>query len=192
MDEEKLYTEEEEQSFKTIINSIQARCPVYKLNFTNNDPKIILGMYLMCFTPNKIVEKLKEKGITDELHENTLLFFDKHHITELCIILHGVFSIIVSKNIVSKIYEEKYIKDIACVINQPLYYSDIKEMADNIYDSLIQHNVQKEIVYRIKAILENIWFVSYGNMDELINEAKDMYEKESKEEDNNDNNNKTD
>lgn len=171
------------EDFEKLMNSIQVVCPVYKLNLDNNTKQYVLGLYLMCFDENHIETILKDKAMMDDVKNSTILFFDKHHIIELCNLFHGIFSILIDRKYISKEMENSYIASIASFINSPMVYNDYLNYCDNIYNTLTKnYSVMDEIAIRIKTIMKYICFVSYSDLDELVKEAIDEYKKNNKEE----------
>lgn len=178
------------EMMKEFIKNIQAKCPVniFNLDITQHPKSSLIGMYLMCLSSDEINRELGKMAIINNLSDNSILFFDRHHIIEICAIFTGAVSLLRDANTLNGTTNESiqntsiidFITKIAEYISIPHKYTDISNFMSSaissLSDELINYNDSKSFV-RLRAIANKIWFVPYNNLDEITSMAKDQYEK---------------
>lgn len=179
------------EMMKEFIKNIQAKCPVniFNLDITQHPKSSLIGMYLMCLSSDEINKELNRMAIINNLSDNSILFFDRHHIIELCAIFTGAVSLLQDGNTLNNNTTNESIQNISIIdfltkiaeyISVPHKYTDISNFMSSaissLSDELINYNDPKSFV-RLRAIANKIWFVPYNNLDEITSMAKDQYEK---------------
>lgn len=178
------------EMMKEFIKNIQSKCPVniFNLDITQHPKSSLIGMYLMCLSSDEINKELGKMAITNNLSDGSILFFDRHHVIEICAIFTGAVSLLRDANTLNGTTNESiqnisiidFITKIAEYISIPHKYTDISNFMSSaissLSDELINYNDPKSFV-RLRAIANKIWFVPYNNLDEITSMAKDQYEK---------------
>lgn len=154
-------------------NGFKLASPVKKLNY-NNNPKAIIGMYLI--SSDNYKEIINNKIDANNITYNTILFFEQRHLFDIGSILLGMFYSIKYSNT-----EDIDPESIVCMLlniisNKYNTYRTIKNYIYDISQSLIKKTELRE---RVMYILENIWFIGYDGIDSLMQEAVDVYNKET-------------
>lgn len=155
---------------KEMQRKIKCGSPVHKVNFKIDD-RAIIGMYLL--TMENVSEKIHEYTDKDDIDDNTLLVFEYKHVVECCQIIFGVLQSVRIKNyksIVDRILEE--------FLTRPFFYSELEEKLDGIFSDYTMF-LSPELHVAFNAIINNIWFIPYGILDNLSNEAVEEFKKMS-------------
>jgi predicted nucleic-acid-binding protein len=164
------------ESYNELIKKINSGSPVHKINFSIESPNAIIGMYLMAMPSTE--EYLKNKADFKDLTEDTLLSFEHRHVVECCQILYGSMNILENINLLK--HSSKFIinRIISSLLTRPLFYKDALQELDIIANQAFNLNQDSEKIYKnFKYIIDNIWFVPYGLIDEMINEAIEEFNK---------------
>lgn len=169
--------------YNKFLKQIKAGSPVHKINFTLENPNAIVGMYLLTMED---VEPYLDKVIDKtDLNDNTLLVFESRHVVECCQIIYGALNILNNVGILKCNYEHFINEIIEALLSSPLFYSDAIEALLDIamYNvSISATNENGSIIYKKFAyIMRNIWFVPYGQIDEIANEAIEEFKKHCEE-----------
>lgn len=169
------------------IKNIQSKCPVNILNpnITQHPKSSLVGMYLMCLSPDDINNKISECSITTDLADESILFFDRHHVVELCAIFYGAIQFLMDKNNDPNRDNSNFIdmiSSIASYISIPHTYNDLKNFMSSSISNISKNSpgIDPRIFARLKAISNKIWFVPYNKLDAIAMEAKELYDNETK------------
>ena len=152
----------------------RVEAPVYKLNFDDENPDIIAGMFLM--TDEKLDDHLKEFTDKSRLNENTMLFFQPRHLIELYGVIHGIFTVLGVKP--ENIF--KFIKAVNSDIANGCTYKDYKE---SIRYNLLPLNIGA--IDKVCFIMNEMIFIPYDKIDQLARMGVDLFKKMAKEVENN-------
>lgn len=175
---------QEEIDMQQFFNQIQEKCPVniYNYGATEHAKLIIVGKYLMCKNKIELKDIFNKYALKDNVKNNSILFFDRHHIIELITIIGGALdtpAFINANNDVS--YIEDILIKIANFISSIHTYKELIDYINNLINNNI-HNVYRSIdtkvIERLRAILYDIWFIPYSKLDNIAREAIDQYKKE--------------
>lgn len=153
--------------YKKFFKNINTGCPVHKVQFDTNNINSVLGMYLLSIPD---IDSVFEKRVyKSDLNNDTLLIFEARHLTECCSIIYGA---------VKLLYLDKNYDIVKSVIDllidnlsKPLFYDKFKSCIDIVLGKFGWKFEKDTPVYNLKAIIENIWFISYSDIDELVNVA---------------------
>jgi len=151
---------------------IRVSAPVYKLNFDDENPDIIAGMFLIA--DEKLDDHIKEFVDKDKLNDNTMLFFQPRHLIEIFGIIYGVLSSIGIKP--EMIY--KFIKNINKDIADGCFYLDYKS---SIRSNLIPLCIPPDMLEKICFIFNEVIFIPYDKIDQLARMGVDLFKKMAKE-----------
>lgn len=167
----------ENDALNDIINKIKQQSPVHIFNIDLENKQTIIGMYLMCSDTKTLETKLKESAITDDIKDNTLLFFDRRHAVEIASILYGAFSIV--KKYISDIKLDTYImENFIHVLMNYISYKDLMYLYEYNLSTL---DIPDEPKKRLSIILKYICFIPYGILDSMLEEAVEIYKKSQSE-----------
>ena len=172
--------------YNDFLSKIKAGSPVHKINFTLESPNAIVGMYLITM---KDVESYLDKFVDhSDLNEDTLLVFESRHVVECCQIIYGCLNILKGIGMVKKEYKLIIGDIIKKSLSFPTFYSTFKKSMLDVNFTAIENSDYEEwkIVYKkFVYILQNIWFVPYGKIDEMAKEAIEEFKKHCEEGENN-------
>jgi len=164
--------------YNDFLKKIKSGSPVHKINFNIENPNAIVGMYLMTL-PNvkSYIDKVKD---TEDLTNDTLLSFENRHVIECCQIIYGSLYALEGINAiqVSKLWVINRI--LSSLLLRPMFYKDVVVELGNISRDTVKSGNSEEIkiVYNnLKYVIENIWFIPYGTIDEIAKEAIQEFEK---------------
>ena len=167
------------EDYAQFANKIMANAPVNKINFNLENPNAVAGMYLL------LIEDTKKylDGLVDkkDLNDNTLLVFQSRHVVECCQIIYGCMKALEGIKM-TKVSPEYIIdKIISALLTKPIFYNKFSSEMDFIITSCLLTPVPDDkiiISKKFKYIMENIWFVPYGSIDNIAKEAIEEYKKE--------------
>ena len=169
------------EGYNDFLSKIKVGSPVHKINFTIENPNAVVGMHLV--TMKNVKSYLDKIADRRELKDDTLLVFESRHVIECCQIIVGCLVALESIGFV-RISTQKIIeKIIEALLSKPSFYSKVSIELDNIViDSLKLNRAKDEdkIFDNFKCIMQNIWFVPYGKIDEIANEAMKEFEARTK------------
>ena len=151
---------------KDMQRKIKCGSPVHKINFKIDD-KAIIGMYLL--TMKDICNKIHEYTDMDDINDNTLLVFEYKHVVECCQIIYGVLQSVKIKNckdVIDRILEE--------FLTRPFFYSELEEKLNDIFSDYTMFFAE-DLHVAFNSIVNNIWFIPYGILDNLSNEAVEEF-----------------
>lgn len=155
---------------KDMQRKIKCGSPVHKINFKIDD-RAIIGMYLL--TIKDVCNKIHEYTDMGDINDDTLLVFEYKHVVECCQIIYGVLQSVKIKNckkVIDRILEE--------FLTRPFFYSELEEKLDDIFsDYTMFFTADLHAVFN--SIINNIWFIPYGILDNLSNEALEEFKKMS-------------
>ena len=156
---------------------IEPTCPVGVFNCTDINKNFNIGYYLILreFTVDELIDKLKHGAIMGGITQQSILFFDKHHIYEILGILSGALTALATitiKNTAFNLYAYKIIVDIAKTISSPLTYEELLKLNNSIIDRL----GEIDYIEHFSNILQWIYFIHYGYLDELFIEAQEFFD----------------
>ena len=176
-------------NYDEVTESFNLKCPVKKINFKNESPSFIAGMWLIS-SPNGL-DKAKEKADISDLDDNTLLFFENRHVVEIGQVMYGMLSMAKGSKVVFK--EGIELEDVFNIViklmngwRQICTYEEYKEL----YHSIVIKNIHKsyptvckesELATRIRVKIQKIYdilpFISYNELDNIAKTAIEDYEK---------------
>lgn len=164
--------------YNDFLKKIKAGSPVHKINFTLENPNAVVGMYLI--TMENVEDYLNKAADYAELKKNTLLVFESRHVVECCQIIYGCLNILKGINMYRLEYETFINQIIDTLLTKPLFYNTaIKELENIAYHCIHLPNDDVSIIYdKFLYIVKNIWFVPYGKIDEIANEAIEEFKKQ--------------
>ena len=159
------------EKFNDMMSKIKSGSPVHKINFTLESANAISGTYLA--TVPDIKSYLGKMLDLDGINSDTLLVFESRHVIECCQIIYG-YLYVVDVLKLSK-YSSTFIIDkiINTLLKTPLFYSKmIIEMSELATSCIISSSDNgKKILETFKYIMENIWFLPYGEIDKIAKEC---------------------
>lgn len=168
------------ESYKNMVKAMKSTSPVYKLNIDPTNPQYALGVYLMSLEPEEIDDLLKEKAVMDDLHDDTILFFEARHIMELINVINGMLTPAVTAKIIPQSTVKIKTNKIIETLNVPTYYSTFKAFIDKFCNRLMLLNsIPEWYADRVKAVFKYIWFIPYMSLDELLEVAIEAFNKAS-------------
>lgn len=158
------------------LKMIKAGSPVHKINFDIESPNAVAGMYLIAQKDSKpIIDKIVDKT---DLRGDTLLVFESRHVVECCQILCGCLHILESTHLVKHSRNFIINRIIGTLLTRPLFHRDLLTQLNIIATQTIINSSNedvKQIFQNFKYILDNIWFVPYGEIDELVKTALEEF-----------------
>ena len=165
------------ENYDNFLKMIKSGSPVHKINFSIESGNAIAGMYLISQKDIKpcmdeIVDKTDLKG-------DTLLVFESRHVVECCQILFGCLHVLNSVKIIKHSSVFIINRIISTLLTKPLLYKDmLLELNVIATQSIINSDNEdvKQVFKNFKYILDNIWFIPYGEIDELIKKAIKEFE----------------
>lgn len=173
------------EDYNKFLKQIKAGSPVHKINFTLESPNAVVGMYLI--TMENLEEYLDKVVDKADLNDNTLLVFESRHVVECCQIIYGCLNILKSINMINeRYYRNGYIYEVIIesvidkLLSRPIFYYDLVYKMNTVVNSYIKsdHSKESEKIYKkLLYIMRNIWFVPYGQIDEMANEAIEEFKK---------------
>lgn len=158
---------EDMEKINKLKNEIMVQCPIHKVNLSVETPQAVAGMYLL--TLPKAKDVMEDIVDLSDLHDETLLFITTRQIAEVCQIVYGILAVLEKQgklnslgvsSIVSRIYKIPTVST----------YSDFAEYIESICHAFL-NKIPQPIYGNLEYIMKNIWFVSYGKIDELASTA---------------------
>ena len=146
--------------------------PVYKLNFDDENPDIIAGMFLM--TDEKLDDHLKEFTDKSNLNDDTILFFQPRHLIEMYGVIHGMLTVLGVKT--ENIF--KFIKEINADISNGCRYKEYKE---SVRYNLLPLSIGPGVIDKVCFIMNEMIFIPYDKIDQLARMGVDEFKKMAKE-----------
>lgn len=167
------------ENYQKFASTINATCPIHKINFNLENNNAIAGMYLVVMEdPKSYLNKIVDKK---DLNDNTLLVFQSRHVVECCQIIYGCIRILDGVKMAKVSAEYVINKLITALLTTPIfYYSFTLEIGNIINAAVINPKSDVEIATynKFKSIMENIWFVPYAGIDNIAKEAIEEFKKE--------------
>jgi hypothetical protein len=147
-------------------NQIMMQCPVHKINLSIETPQAIAGMYILGQLDPKPM--IKEAADLSDLTDDTILFFNDRHKSEVCQIIYGMLSILKEQG---KIDTNGAIEFVSFIVSlSPCTYKVLKDTVEDLVRRNIS-GVSDLILTNILYAIDNIWFVPYNKIDEMAQEA---------------------
>lgn len=168
------------EDYNKFLKSIKCGSPVHKINFSLESPNAIVGMYLVTMVD---MENYLNKIIDDsEINKDTLLVFESRHVIECCQIIYGCLNMLKSLDMYRTEYKVFINEVIDTLLSRPSFYKNIINELTNITHNLININTDKtkeaSLIYKkFLYIMQNIWFIPYGEIDEMAKEAIEEFKK---------------
>lgn len=167
--------------YNKFLKQIKVGSPVHKINFNLESPNAIVGMYLITKEDNtkEYLDKYTDK---EDINNDTLLVFESRHVIECCQIIYGILNVL--KNIgMYRLDYKTFINEILdTTLTKPSYYTTVMNELANITNNCIHTDGSKKaaVIYdNFEYILKNIWFVPYGQIDAMGEEAMEEFKKRS-------------
>lgn len=162
--------------YNKFLKQIKAGSPVHKINFNLENPNAVVGMYLI--TKTNMQSYLSNFVDKTDVDYNTLLVFESRHVTECCQIIYGILYILNNFELIKFSSEFIINKIIEITLSRPLFHSkfttDMNHFALSCFYN--KQNIEK-FIGNFVYIMENIWFVPYGQIDEMAKEAIKEFKK---------------
>lgn len=176
------------EEYNKFLKMIKAGSPVHKINFNIESPNAIVGMYLMTMQDSK--SYIDESADYTDLNNDTLLVFESRHVVECCQIICGCLNVLAGIGLYTMAYEYFINRVLDTLLTRPLFYEKAMEelsfIVNDIFNISNYNNSDKEKIYeKFKYILQNIWFIPYGKIDEIAEEAIKEFKEQCKDGDNN-------
>ena len=163
------------KAYEEMMKKAKFSCPVHKVNYTNTNRGCITGAWLLAIPD--AMEKLNDKADLKDLTQDTILFFEDRHIMELGAIMYGM-AIVMEDN--DCLFEKPAIDEVCKYISfcrtLPLYRKYLEYC--HKYSSIaliVKDPLKKNSFARFGEIMKIIPFISYGALDEFIQDAYDRY-----------------
>lgn len=172
------------EKYNDFLKTIKSGSPVHKINFTLESSNAVVGMYLI--TMEDAESYINKRADYKDLNDNTLLVFESRHVVECCQIIYGCLNILKSINMYRMEYKVFIDQIIDTLLSKPLFYDNaIKELANLTYNCIVTDDSNKalEIYKRFLYIMKSVWFIPYGRIDQMAEEAIKEFKKHT--EDNN-------
>jgi len=170
-----------------MLNQFKVQCPVRKLNFTVEDPRILLGMWIV--THPRGVDIIRDKADLSGLTNNTILVFTERHIYEMACVMNGMLGPI--RNMDQSVTAEKcfnHVKDFMdfCKRFQTYYaYNKYWDKWGSPGNEIYMSSSPKAAVNKqMTEIMRLLPFISYADLDALSQQAVHELEKSVKEKQN--------
>lgn len=162
--------------YEKFFKEMNTGCPVHKVQFDLVNANAVLGMYLVS-NPN--IDSILEKRIDkSDINDNTLLVFESRHLTECCTIIYGAVKLIYptdhNRDITRSVIEELF-----DTLHRPIFYNRFKICMGNVVKKVGWTFEKGTPAYNLKMIIENVWFISYSDIDELTKDAVEEIRKNS-------------
>lgn len=174
---------QDEIDMQQFLNQIQEKCPVNIYNYGANEHAklIIVGKYLMCKNRVELKDIFSKYALDNNVKNNSILFFDRHHIVELITIIGGALDIPAFNNTNNDVYIEGILIQIANFLSNVHTYEELTNymnhfVNDNIHERY--RTVDPKVLERLRSILYKIWFIPYSKLDDIAREAISQYKKE--------------
>ena len=171
-----------------MFNTIKLGNPVKVFYFNNekmpqaSSSGMYLLMYMIKQDKSELEKILKSKVVMDDITgDDQLLMFDKRHIYEICGILYPIFKFLCDglDKLREEYDEKRVIKCIFNMTNNCLSYKEFKEQISYMLTAYKKY--LPDYAYDgLKIIMDYIWFIPYNGLNDLFNEAADLYQKEMK------------
>lgn len=170
--------QKENENMQEFLSKFKASCPVYSFTVgaIANAAATIAGMYLICMDTNSIKTTIDKVALSDNIEDHSILFFERHHISELCSILGGALQVIKNNRIIDESDIRDFVYELAKYISIPKEYSELLGfMGKHITDIMKKYpNASPEIFRRLKTIFDKIWFVPYNDIDNIAKQATNI------------------
>lgn len=149
--------------------------PVHKLNFDDENVDIIAGMYLITNDKYKeILDKFIDKSKTTD---NAVLVFESRHLYELGGLIYGLLVPINGNDHSIEDIIECVSYFLGCAGNYLCYRTLKRSISYHINNRLKVED--GEYKNRLLYIMENIWFLPYDKIDQLVRMGIDEFKKKS-------------
>lgn len=167
--------------YEKFFKEMNTGCPVHKVQFNFVNTNAVLGMYLVT---NPDVDSILEKRVNkSDINDDTLLVFESRHLTECCSIIYGAVKLIYQTDH-NRDLTRSVIEELFDALHKPIFYNRFKMCIDDVIKKVGWKFEKGYPAYNLKIIIENIWFISYSDIDELTNDAiKEIKENSGGEED---------
>lgn len=168
----------ENEEMQEFLSNIKASCPVYSYTVgkSANTSALIAGMYLICMDIDTIKDIVDKNALDDNVEDCSILFFERHHISELCSVLEGCLQIIKNNKYIDDGDIKEFVYELTKYTSSPKQYSElIGFMGSQITDLMKRHpSVPPEVFKRLKIIFTKIWFVPYNKIDDIARQAANI------------------
>lgn len=168
------------ENVNNMFNSIKMTSPVkvFDFNIESNPMGSIIGLYLttMINDTNKLSNVLRSKVVMDDITDESLLFFDKRHVYEVCTIINGMLEYFEKLNAISE--RNDIIRQLFNITSSCMSYKDFKSNISILISAYTMPTYQYLSGNLINIVLNYIWFIPYNGLNELYNEAVEFYNNE--------------
>ena len=167
------------EEYNKFLKQIKVGSPVHKINFSLESPNAIVGMYLITKEDGskKYLDKFVDKS---EINNDTLLVFESRHVIECCQIIYGILNVLKGIGMYRLDYKTFINEVIDTTLSKPSYYTTVINELINIANNCIHADDSRKaaVIYdNFEYILKNIWFVPYGQIDAMAEEAIEEFKK---------------
>lgn len=173
-----------DQDTINMLNQFKVQCPVRKLNFTMEDPKILLGIWIV--THPRGVDMVRNKADLSGLTNNTILVFTERHIYELACVMNGMLGPI--RNMDDSLTAERcftHVKDFMDFCKRfqtnSAYNKFWDEWGSPGYELYMRGSPKATLCKQMTEIMRLLPFVSYAELDAFAQQAIHELEKNLKE-----------
>lgn len=162
-----------EQINSDLLNIVKLKSPTQKLNLDKNkeDKLHACGMQLLINFDD--IENTMKADL-DDLEDDTILFINSHHIVECISIIDGALQLLVlsDKKYINLEQKDSIINDIIDVVKSGIIrYSNLKFELENIIYKDRFSDIPVGLFNGLKYIISNVWFLPYGEIDAIAQEA---------------------
>lgn len=148
-----------------IIGKIKVMCPTHKVNFDKEDKFHVAGMYL-CLCDD--IKKEMNCDLSD-LHDDTYLFIDNRTLVEYTQVIDGCLQLLVNNKII--VNAQRNVIILGLLNMDIITFRDLKEEIVSGIMDIIDKDEDDAVIYNIKYIITNIWFLPYTEIDILCEKA---------------------
>lgn len=170
--------------YNEILNNFKLKSPIHKIQIDLDNKNSIAGAYLLI---KKDIDDYFSNIINkSDINPNTILVFETRHVMECCQIISGPLLIFKERNIISEDYiiHDFINRVIRSLLTTPKFYDDVIMDMKNIlknhgFDNYNENNNSHRALFEVfTSIFMNIWFITYSDIDNIVQEAINKLEKE--------------
>lgn len=157
-----------------LINKFKLECPVKKLNFSNEDPRHVFGIWII--RQERALDMLRDKADLSGLNDHTILIFSSRHAFELANVLNGMLSSISGvDDVIDDEFRYAVLNEFMLFCNNYHTNFDFNEFCDNlIYEGAKYHKDSKNVlITHAQEIFRLLPFISYNELDNFCHMAID-------------------
>ena len=179
-----------DDKIKESLNNFKISCPVKKINLNYKMQNYMAGMWALTYI-NESKEYIKENADLENVNDDTILFFTNQHILELAGFIYGIHYLFISTNLLKAEDSLQCIRKIMNMCNSCPTYKMLKDLIKECttlyFNKAAMNASDPRIIDHYYFIMDNVWFLSYSNLDDMTKTVIKEYNKasENKSESNN-------